>query len=802
MKFLDDFLIIILSAVLMGGLAYITWSQTRWREWTSRFTLSRAGSDRMFCVMIMAYIFLFSTLAILRYLTFHTGYYDLRTAWDLGQYGQLVWNSLNGRLMQGTFVHDTATFLGKSFTPILLGLVPLYTLWQTPIVLLVVQVVALGLGGLPIYWFARQRLGGVFALIVAAAYYLYPGLEHIGLTEFHEIALAIPLLSFATLFLLRQHNKGFLVCLVLALLVKEEIALIGIMFGVYIFLFQRRRWLGFGIAVASAMWIVVLIQFLIPFFRGAEYGGTFYYFGDGAIGGGGSRYSYLGRSIPEIMTTLVTRPDRVLPVILTPEKIAYVLHLIVPLAFAPLFGFETFMLALPTLAYSLLSTYGLQYEIRSYYFSPLLPFLFFALVTGIQRALRWNVLHPLAWKFALASLLVVSSVGSYAMHAPGPFARYFQPWRYVFDDHARRGNELLASIPSDAVVVGQNEFLAHLSNRRSVYEIPVIPDYRQADYVFGDSTASWYRVHLPAWEGYRKIGYFETIVEQDGFWFARRKLPDHSLAIRFGDALTLLGYSIVPTDTVRGGETFRPVFEWRVEQPSADPLFITARVLDSRGHLWAEEGHVLHNGATKLTVDQVGRQLGEQSLLRLPPTMPTGEYALSISVQISGTTTFLPARDGQNQSLGDEPIVARVRIEKDKRSYTASQLLIEQPLFVDLREMRFLGSTNLPQSIRAGDELRVGLYWRARSKPQSDYVIAVQLRDVSGSIAFEHASRPANDSYPTTQWNAGEVLLDWHDLALPPGISEGDYRLFVLLRDASTGQTIGDTLISTVAVRR
>lgn len=787
--------------VAIGAAIFTYWIVARddaghWHRWST--WLAKRG-DQLFLALALGYVTIFSTLAIIRYVTFHAGYYELTTAWDLGQYGQLVWNSLNGRLMQGTFVRDTATFLGKSFTPIILAFVPLYALWQNPIVLLIVQVLGLGLAGFPLYWFARQRLGILLALVVALVYYLNPGMQHIGLTEFHEIALAVPLLSFATFFVLRKHRVGFIVCLALALLVKEEIGLIAIAFGVYIFLFQHQRRLGLALILFGVAWVVWLLQFVIPFFRGAEYGGTFYYFGEGAIGGGGARYSHLGRNVPEILATIVTRPQVILQVIWLPEKILYVFHLLVPLMFIPLVGAKIFFLALPTLGYSLLSTYPLQYEIRSYYFAPLLPFLFFALVLGLHRLIQRGA-SSLAMRGALASVLIVSSGASYFLTAPGPFARYFQAWRYEFGEHARRGNELVSAIPNDATVVGQNEFLAHLSNRRYLYEIPVIPDYRQADYVLYDSTAQWYRVHQPGWEGYRKIGYFETIVDSDGFWFAKRKTPDHRLLIRYGDSLTLLGYSVVPSDTVRGGETFRPVFEWRVEQPSTDPLFITARVSDLRGHLWAEEGHVLHNGATQLTAEQVDKRLGEQAILRLPPTMPTGEYTLSLSVQISGTMTLLPARDEQNLSLDNEPIIARVQIEKDKRAYTAGQLFIEQPLFVDWREMRFLGSTNVPQSIRAGDGLSVGLYWRARSKPVNDYVTFVRLQDAAGRVIIEQAGRPANGTYATIDWNEGEVLLDWRDLIIPADGARGEHQLIVGLRDAATGALVGETLISVIFV--
>jgi hypothetical protein len=78
----------------------------------------------------------------------------------------------------------------------------------------------------------------------------------------------------------------------------------------------------------------------------------------------------------------------------------------------------------------------------------------------------------------------------------------------------------------------------------------------------------------------------------------------------------------------------------------------------------------------------------------------------------------------------------------------------------------------------------------------------VQLRDASGRVAFEQANRPANGAYPTTEWNAGEVLLDWHDFELPRDIATGRYRIFVVLRDLGNGQTLGETEISNISIIR
>ncbi len=782
---------------------------------------SARWADRVFLALVSGYILVFSSLAVLRYLNFHTGYVEsdlpfITTSWDLGLYHQLIWNSLHGRLLEGTYVLDASTYLGKNFTPILLGFVPLYAVWSDPIVLLIVQTVALGFGALPIYWYGRKQIGRALAIAVATIYFLSPGLENMNLHEFHEIALATPLLAYATFFLLRRHYNGFLVCLGVALLVKEEIAFVTIAFGVYIFLVQGKRWFGLGLALCGVVWGVLLLQYIIPFFRGAEFGTGFYYFDNGSTGGGASRYAYLGRNISEIIVTVITRPGFVLQQFLVPDKIEFALHLFVPLAFIPLIGVEVAALSLPTFGYSLLSLFGPQYSINTFYFAPILPFLFMATIVGLRRLLKWSAratffpwlnrvltVERVASEASLFVLLLVSGASSYYFQAPGPFARYFQAERYLLTSHAALGNALMRSIPHEATVVTQQDLLAHLSGRKLIYEIPLTPDYRQADYLVADTTAGWYNVHRGYWDYFLSTGYFESVTQQDGFLIAKRRAPEHPVQVRFGDQFTFLGYTILPTGTLRGGMILRPAVLWRADKRITERYRVALRVVDAQEHLWAEEDREPDEGFTPTTKWTEGTQVGDQYHLRLPPTTPTGAYQISLAVHRLADDQYLEAYDGDGNLLGPEAMVASLRIEKNKSSFTASDLVKEQPLsalFVDMQEIRFLGYVPPPQTISPGEMLHLGLYWRARAKPQGDYVVVAQLRDADGRVAFEQAARPANNAYPTTLWDAGEVLLDWHDFVVPQDIAVGDYQIFVLLREGGSSRLIGGTKISNISI--
>jgi hypothetical protein len=63
----------------------------------------------------------------------------------------------------------------------------------------------------------------------------------------------------------------------------------------------------------------------------------------------------------------------------------------------------------------------------------------------------------------------------------------------------------------------------------------------------------------------------------------------------------------------------------------------------------------------------------------------------------------------------------------------------------------------------------VTLHWEVVEAPPGDYTTTVQVLDAEGSKLAQDDRRAGGDFYPTNLWKPGEVLLDRHILALPPG---------------------------------
>jgi len=747
--------------------------------------------------LAIAYVLIFGTLSVLRYLTFNTD------GFDLSVFDQVIWNSLCGRLFQTTIIQDISLLLAQRFSPILLAFVPLYALWSSPIVLIIVQTLAIAVGVFPIFWFARSHVSHSLAVVVALTYFLSPALQYVNLEEFHEIALAIPIFTYATFFVLRQQYKSFLVCVAIALLVKEDIGLIVIFYGLYLLFVQRQRWLGLSLCLFGMVWSMFLLQCLIPYFGGNQCGsGAYYYFGYGVAAGRG-RYDYLGHSLHQIVLTMLTRPDIVLQHVVTPAKIEYVTELLVPLGLLPLVGFDIFLIGLPTLIISVLSDYAPQFSIKYHYTASLLPFLFFGMVIGLQRLLQWrlSLMHPdrdrRARLVSITLFLLLSSGASYYLLSAGPLALNFQPSLYVLDAHTTLGASLLKTIPTKAIVSAQGELTPHLSSRQYIYGFPAPHlDYCRAEYLAADTQRYQYQLFKEVWAQWLDSGYFEIITQQDGYIIARRKAPNIALGIQYSGQMTLALFSITKLKQEYRDAMLCAVVEWHQAASSQDSFIVRMQLLDARGHLFGQAEYALdHTGLSQ------SRVFRDQYMLAIPPTAPSGIYQVTLGVYRTLSQDFLAATDRNGMDLGFEPVVAAVTIEKNTANVTASQIRIDNPFFVDMGEIRLLGYTALPRAVRTGDTLPVGLYWRARGRPQGDYEVVVQLRDTNARVVVEEVSRPAAGTYPTTEWAVGEVLLDWHDLKLYPELATGEYELWVVLREVSTYQIRGEAPIASLTIQ-
>lgn len=250
-----------------------------------------------------------------------------------------------------------------------------------PIVLVMSQVLVL-LGSVVAVW-------RVFGPWPGVAMLLYYPLWVNALFDFHFDHLAVPLLA-AFFIACERRRFGWAALAAAALvLVKEPFALQTLACGAYF------GWLAFhlrGSGVSTRL--LALGVLLVLWGAGWFYGATHWlipYFGDGGHGTLDSgAFAWLGSSLPEMIWTLVSRPDWVFAEIIgTPGKLVYLAVVFGLLAFVPLLRPTALIVALPLLMIALLSRLENYYGFANHYTAGLIVPFIVAFRDGLPVAQRY-----------------------------------------------------------------------------------------------------------------------------------------------------------------------------------------------------------------------------------------------------------------------------------------------------------------------------------------------------------------------------------------------------------------------------
>lgn len=562
----------------------------------------------LFCVSAFALLTLY--FSIRQHDSFHTH------AFDMGYIDNVLWNTSQGRLFINDLPDKPRNFMGEHFSPGLLVLVPFYWLWPDARVLFVAQTIALALCVVPAYYFVRRRYP-VAALLVTLALLLQPALWTIALGEFHEIILAVPLLSWALVALFdfrgRRQKLALWGGLIGALLMKEEVAVIVAAVGAYLIaaaLIQKRRpaaerlpgpgmLTGFALLLVACAWLGFVWE-LLPALA------------PDAVSHWQDRFGDIAPTPLAGLVRLLSDPAYTLGRFAAPAKLGALARLLWPLAFLPILAPLIFLLALPVLGYLLLSGKASVSQLQFWYAAPLLPLLFVA----AAAAVAWS---PRGRARFFAALLLAAAGAAYLLLGPGPASLQYEPARFALDARTACGTQLLALIPPQASLSAQDNLLPHLAHRSTLFVFPSLGDppaeyvALDARYEFTGGYSNWPVVRPldvprvlnqflsdPAYDllgdgcDYKVLHY--TIAPQ----IANRQEDS------FGQQVRLLGDSISVADAqgvyqpahgaLEAGQNVRVILWWQPLQSSLKDYTVFVHALDASGQVTGQHDSPPANG--------------------------------------------------------------------------------------------------------------------------------------------------------------------------------------------------------------
>ncbi|MFG3346559.1 DUF2079 domain-containing protein [Streptomyces sp. NPDC048018] len=464
---------------------------------------------------------LYATVAVRRHLLMRT------TGYDLGIFEQAVRAYAELRAPVVPLRGEDFNLLGDHFHPLLAVLAPFYRLWPSPLTLLVAQSALLALGAVPLVRRARQVAGRRGAHAVALGYGLSWGVASAAAFDFHEVALAVPLLSFALDALARRRWKSAVAWAAPLLLVKEDLGLTLAAVGAYIALKGRRdaegrpdrraRTLGLATAAAGLLGSFLEIRVLLPALDPT--GG--YAHGGQLAAAHGSLLGALAHAPLDLL-----RPDVKATTLILVFAPSALLALRSPLA----------LIALPTLAWRMASENAFHWGTAFHYSAVLMPVVFAGLLDVLGRET-----NPRNVRAALATVLAVTA----ALLPSFPLAQLAQRATWHTTPHLEAARDLLARIPDGATVAASNRLAPQLTSRCTVVLFPAFPvggrlyEYRRTG--LPRPTAEWI-VHDPeapeAWP-YRR-GHWPYPLEQQRAELKAAVEKDGYTVVARRDGITLL----------------------------------------------------------------------------------------------------------------------------------------------------------------------------------------------------------------------------------------------------------------------
>lgn len=395
-------------------------------------------------------------------------------SWDLAIFEQAVagWAHLGWPIVdiKGPGFNQ----LGDHFSPLLIVLAPFYRMFPSPVTLLVAQCVLIAVSIVPITFVARRLLGDGTGLAVGSAYALSWGIQSAVDVQFHEYALAVPLLAFGLAAALEQRWRPACLWIALLLGVKEDLGLTVAGFGLVLWLWGERRrgaWMmGIG-TVGMALVLLVVIPIFNP----------------------NNRYDYWGRlgdgesADPASLGDLVAGAWHTAISVFTPAvKYETVFLLLVITAFVALRS-PLLLMTVPTMLWRFAGSTEYYWGSTWHYSVILMPMLFAAAIDGL-RLLRAS---PRGWLRGYARLaptiMVVIAVG---LCLRFPFGDLLRAETWERPERVAVAERAVATVPPGASVVSDIGLIVQLASDRTVYWVGTVGD-AQPDYVVIDRRAGW-----------------------------------------------------------------------------------------------------------------------------------------------------------------------------------------------------------------------------------------------------------------------------------------------------------------------
>ena len=414
----------------------------------------------------------------LRYLTFSSPNFDF------GLFVNMFHNMTETGLPIVSCERDVLlSHFAVHLSPIYYLLLPFYAVFPSPLTLQIAQAVLVASGIIPAILLARHlKLSEGTQILVALIYAFYPATAMGCFYDFHENCFLLPLLLWLFYFFERERYLPMYIFAALTLLVKEDAAVYVILFAVYAMISRKKYLHGVILALGAAVYFGGALIFLNetaaywaeyyadatpnPSIAGPminRFDNLIFNAEDGLAGAVMTALKNPGYLLEQLFSTQGASLDTFFTERSPWAKVVYLLMMLLPVGFIPFCTKRQsrWLLTAPILL-NVLTTYKYQYSINFQYHFGITAFLMYAMILNLPDI---GTIPRRLLAFGAASCCAL-----YIFTVIPKYNTYADQWESGKEGY-QTIESILDTIPEDVPICVPSSYVAHVADRREVYEL-------------------------------------------------------------------------------------------------------------------------------------------------------------------------------------------------------------------------------------------------------------------------------------------------------------------------------------------
>jgi hypothetical protein len=248
----------------------------------------------------------------------------------------------------------------------------------------------------------------------------------------------------------------------------------------------------------------------------------------------------------------------------------------------------------------------------------------------------------------------------------------------------------------------------------------------------------------------------------------------YPLAANLGDQVEFQGYDL--PSSVEAGQTARLVLYYRIpsELGGRRNYSFFAHLVDGRDHLWGQDDAFGYPTSNWYGEDTVVQWLD----VPIPPDAPPRSYHFKVGLYDQDRGQPFPVLDEGGSPVATAITLEPFSVRKAAVPPPVASLGIPNPLQAEVGDpFTFLGYDVSPRVLNPGQSAHVSLYWQTTARPDKDYLVSTYLVDERSKIWHQGSRQALDGDYPTSLWEAGQVVRDRFDLVVDPATPRAVYEL-------------------------